>query len=53
MDFVEKIFHVSPDGGDGAYEALIVALAGLLIFASALFGYFRARSSRRNKADQK
>jgi len=35
MDFVEKVFHVSPDGGDGAYEVLIVLLVGSLIFAGA------------------
>jgi hypothetical protein len=53
MDFVEKLFHVSPDGGNGAYEALIVVLLGLLIFAGALLGYFRARSSRKNRAEKK
>jgi hypothetical protein len=34
-------------------EALIVVLAGMLIFAMALFRYFRGRSLQRNKADQK
>ena len=53
LDFVEKLLHVSPDGGNGAYEAMIVILVGLAVIASALFGYFRVRSSRRNKPDQK
>jgi hypothetical protein len=35
MDFVEKVLHVSPGGGDGAYEVLIVVLVGSLIFAGA------------------
>jgi hypothetical protein len=43
MDFVEKLFHISPDGGSGEYEALIVAAAGALILAIALRGYFRKK----------
>jgi hypothetical protein len=53
MDFVEKVFHVSPDGGTGAYEVLIVVLAGSLIFAIAFLGYFRARSRRKDRAAEK
>jgi len=26
MDFVERIFGVSPDGGSGGYEALLVLI---------------------------
>jgi hypothetical protein len=27
MDWIEQIFHVSPDGGNGALEALYFAVA--------------------------
>jgi hypothetical protein len=43
MDFVEKLFHISPDGGSGEYEALIVAAAGALMLAIAIRGYFRKK----------
>jgi hypothetical protein len=49
LDFIEKLFHVSPDGGNGADEALIVVLVGLLIFASVLTGYLRIRPSPKRK----
>jgi hypothetical protein len=53
MDFVEKLFHVSPDGGSGAYEVLIVALVGFLVCAAALLGYFRNRSLRKSRTTKK
>jgi len=53
MDFVEKVLHVSPDGGDGAYEVLIVVLVGSLIFAGALIGYFRIRLARKSRDSNK
>ncbi len=35
MDFIERLFHVSPDGGNGALEALLllipIAVVGLAI----------------------
>jgi hypothetical protein len=33
MDWIEKIFGVSPDGGDGSTEALIVATCIVLLGA--------------------
>jgi hypothetical protein len=51
MDFVERLFHLSPDGGSGAYEA--VALVGALVVTVALRGYFRNRTSRKKKAAKK
>jgi hypothetical protein len=27
MDFVERLFHVSPDGGNGTFELALVAAA--------------------------
>jgi hypothetical protein len=29
MDWIERIFHVSPDGGDGTLEAVYYAVAAL------------------------
>ncbi len=34
MDFIERIFHISPDGGSGAVEALILAFAGFAVLAA-------------------
>jgi hypothetical protein len=35
MDFIERLFHVSPDGGNGSLEALLwlvpVVLAGIVV----------------------
>ena len=33
MDFIERIFGISPDGGSGAFELLLflIPVAGLLI----------------------
>ena len=32
MDWVEKIFHVSPDGGNGSFELLIYLVLSLAVF---------------------
>lgn len=34
MDFLERVFHVDPDGGSGTIEALYFAL---IFFAAVLF----------------
>ena len=49
MDFIERIFGISPDGGDGSTEAayLGAVLLALILVAGAL--YFR----RRNKLPPK
>jgi hypothetical protein len=52
MDFVEKLFHVSPDAGNGSYEILLTVLLGFLILAGALFAYLRGRASRKNRLDK-
>jgi hypothetical protein len=33
MDFIERLFGVSPDGGDGSTEVLIIGAFVLLIVA--------------------
>jgi len=44
MDFIEKIFGISPDGGSGLLEALLflLPLAGILIIRS-----WRKRTTRK------
>jgi hypothetical protein len=42
MDFIERLFHVSPDGGSGATEATYV----LAISAIAVVLAFRRRIAR-------
>ncbi len=42
MDWIERIFHVSPDGGNGTLEALYYALAVLATVGFA----FRRRLGR-------
>jgi hypothetical protein len=52
MDWIEKVFGISPDGGNGATEALFVA-AGIAIAAlilsrvPAVRGYARRALARR------
>ena len=38
MDFIEKWFGISPDGGDGSLEALYIA-AVILLIAVLLYRY--------------
>jgi len=44
MDFIERIFHLSPDNGDGSFEAMLL-LVLLLLVAFAIRGFLR-RSRR-------
>jgi MYXO-CTERM domain-containing protein len=45
MDFIERIFEVSPDGGSGALEAIYLMVLGLGV-AVAGFLVRRRRSAR-------
>lgn len=49
MDFIERIFHISPDGGSGMTE-LTFALAIFCIFA---FIVTRVAITRSNRADDR
>jgi hypothetical protein len=42
MDFIERIFHVSPDGGSGTLELLLLLVPVLVVL-----GVTVARLSRR------
>jgi hypothetical protein len=33
MDFIERLFGISPDGGDGSTEVLVIGVVVLLIVA--------------------
>jgi hypothetical protein len=35
MDFIERLFGISPDGGDGSIEVLIIGIVVLLAVAAA------------------
>ena len=36
MDFIERLFGVAPDGGNGTLELLYIVVAGLAVGASIL-----------------
>jgi hypothetical protein len=51
MDWIEQIFHVSPDAGNGSLELLFIfcPIAALLI---GLVGQFWIRTRRRKRGDR-
>ena len=49
MDFVERIFHFSPDGGNGFTELLI--LICLVLAASTLYMNARRQRQKQRTAD--
>ena len=51
MDFIERLFHVSPDAGSGVLEALYVATAALVLTALLFRRRIVARITRR-RADK-
>ena len=51
MDFIERLFHVSPDAGSGVLEALYVATAALVVTALLLRQRIVSRITRR-RADK-
>jgi len=50
MDFIERIFGISPDGGDGTTEALylivIVALGVAWLTRNRIRSFFKPRDKR-------
>jgi hypothetical protein len=53
MDFIERIFHLSPDQGSGSYEAWLVILVGFLVLAAVLASQRRRRRGRHNQKENK
>jgi hypothetical protein len=47
MDFIEKIFGVSPDGGNGVLEALILVAMTLVLLTVLTLSLRRVRGRRR------
>jgi hypothetical protein len=49
MDWIERLFHLRPDGGDGSFELLIEAVGALLVLRwvarRAVNGLKRARAA--------
>ena len=45
MDFIERIFGISPDGGSGAFEFLLFAIPILILVTLAM----RRRAARRGR----
>lgn len=48
MDWIEQIFHVDPDGGNGLVEVMVVTAAGLLLLGAVVALYLRRRGARRS-----
>jgi hypothetical protein len=44
MDWIERLFHIAPDGGDGVTEALALVAVGLAIASAAVRRYTRRRT---------
>lgn len=43
MDFIERIFGISPDGGSGSFEAALIMIP-IVMVGLALLAWKRARS---------
>jgi type III secretory pathway component EscU len=50
MNFIERWFGVSPDGGDGTLELLYVVLAVLLLVSIAWYRVYRHRMLKANRS---
>ena len=47
MDFIERIFGISPDGGNGALEFLVVA-GNVVAVAIAAYTRYRRRAAQKS-----
>jgi hypothetical protein len=46
MDFIEKIFHISPDQGSGSFEVLLILV---LLGSLAVFLFWRTKIGKRKR----
>jgi LPXTG-motif cell wall-anchored protein len=44
MEWFEELTGISPDGGNGTFEAMLAAVVGVLIIAAAWYVLSRRRS---------
>ncbi|MER9677117.1 hypothetical protein [Mesorhizobium sp. M0208] len=49
MDFIERIFGVAPDGGDGTTEMLYIAVALVVAATVAAPVWLRRRAAKRRR----
>ena len=51
MDFIESLFGIAPDGGDGSLEAMligaVVAVALMIVFRRRIFAFISRKTSPR------
>ena len=52
MDWVERIFHVDPDGGSGVFELAIVVFLVLAVTMLAMRVRGRLNRPRRSSSDE-
>jgi len=53
MDFIERLFGFSPDGGDGSTELLWLGVLALGVLMVAWFGLQRQRARRATSIDRR
>ena len=46
MQFIEKIFQIAPDGGNGLTEAALFIAVGIILIALVVRPYLRRRKLR-------
>jgi hypothetical protein len=53
LDWIERIFHVSPDGGNGLTEGLVGALGAALVGGAVFLRWIRRVRTQRLNRDPK
>jgi hypothetical protein len=49
MDFIERVFHLSPDGGSGTTEVTCILAMLVVVFGIVLLGRLSRASGRQQK----
>jgi hypothetical protein len=49
MDFIERLFHISPDGGNGMTELLLAVLLAAALAARLVRELFAKRAAQRSR----
>jgi len=53
MDFIERWFGVSPDGGNGSFELMLAILVLVVLAAPLLIGRLRSTARLKGKANER